>query len=158
MPKPILVTTGMHASNSHDQPTNQSTLIATWCFAHSLLLLIAICRFVDQSQAWGFSEPMFVPPYVQLVGSMFDPEITPSEPMTKDLRRWLDNADKPVIYISTGTNVRLLEHQLTSLVCTNQSRHTYTERERESRARCYVADSTLRLTLQTHCNTSHRIG
>jgi hypothetical protein len=39
--------------------------------------------------------------------------------MTDDLRQWLDQSHTPVVYISTGTNVRLRTEQLLALVCPN---------------------------------------
>ena len=69
------------------------------------------------SSSWGFSEAMNLPPYVQLVGSVFDPEISPAPPISQDLSRWLDqHDDKPIVYVSTGTNAKLTDEQLSSLV------------------------------------------
>jgi len=48
---------------------------------------------------------------------VFDPEISPAPPLSRDLSEWLDQQpDKPIVYISTGTNVILTNEQLSSLV------------------------------------------
>jgi len=69
------------------------------------------------STAWGFTEATSLPPFVQLIGSVFDPEISPAPTITPELQQWLDQSDNPpVVYISTGTNAKLTDEQLQSLV------------------------------------------
>jgi len=73
------------------------------------------------SAAWGITEPVSLPPYIQLVGAVFDPTLSPAPPMSADLARWLEESDVPIVYISTGTIARLLPEQLEALVCAEQS-------------------------------------
>lgn len=77
--------------------------------------------WLDGFIAWGLTEPTFLPPYIQLVGSVYDPEISPAPPMSPELTTWLDQSNTPVVYVSTGTNVRLRSDQLSALVCTAAS-------------------------------------
>eukprot|EP01094_Clydonella_sp_ATCC50884_P008093 TRINITY_DN1738_c3_g1_i3.p1 TRINITY_DN1738_c3_g1~~TRINITY_DN1738_c3_g1_i3.p1 ORF type:complete len:600 (+),score=192.62 TRINITY_DN1738_c3_g1_i3:148-1947(+) len=68
---------------------------------------------------WGVGLPQWLPPYVMPVGALYDPDISPSDPLAPHLAEWLDSAARdgiPAVYISTGTNVRFLPGQLQTMV------------------------------------------
>jgi len=68
------------------------------------------------ASSWALSPATTLPPYVQLVGAVYDPSVSPAAPPSPELIQWLDAADRPIVYVSTGTVARLAADQLFALV------------------------------------------